>query len=217
MIQEDLINTSIGARCLVLSAQNQFLFLGKLAYYDNVNQKLRIEEYNNRPFLKQFEPGVRIKLHIKQKSDAKQFVLIEGITEEFLDNYLFLTPVSVTQKQEERQYFRQNVMAESIIAFVNRKATGHSCMIIDISATGIALQSKIKYEIGDRLWIYNQQFRKNGPAHTVESIIVRKKNLENNQFFYGCQFVDLSPDEEDKLFCDIFALQSTDLNAKRDR
>ena len=45
-----LIDECIGLRCLVLSKDNQFLFFGKVAHYDSVNQTVRVVEYNHHPF-----------------------------------------------------------------------------------------------------------------------------------------------------------------------
>lgn len=214
-MHEDLIRNHIGARCLVCSIDNEFLFIGKVIHYDGVNHKVRIEEYNRQPFTRRFELDAEVKAHVEQEADPQRMLLVEGKIEQVLRNSILITPDTVMEKKKERQYFRQNVMYESVISFVNRQAAGHPCLIIDISAGGIALQGKHAYEIGDRLWIYNQRFRPDGPTHNVECVVVRKKALDNLQYFYGCQFVDLDMHEEEKLCSDIFALQATDLHSKR--
>ena len=132
-----------------------------------------------------------------------------------MSTYLQITPVRILRKEESRHYFRQTVMEPSPVSFVNNKAAGHPCTVVDISGAGIAIQSKSIYEVGDHLWFYNQTFHKGGAVHNVRCQVVRKHKLENHQYFYGCQFVDLKLDEEENLFRDIFALQAADRRAHR--
>lgn len=203
----EIINQIMDIRCNVLSENNRFLFFGKIAYYDSINQKLRVEDFYHPNLRMCFYQDTPIKLHAASRDDPKEFILIEGSISLSMDTYLQITPVRVLKKEESRHYFRQNVMEPSLVSFVNQKAAGHPCTVVNISGSGIAIQSKALYAIGDELWFYNQRFYKRGAVHNVRCQVVRKHTLENGQIFYGCQFVDLSLDEEESLFRDIFALQ----------
>lgn len=59
-------------------------------------------------------------------------------------------------------------MAPSLVSLVNQKADGHPCMLINISGSGIAIQSKVNYNVGDHLRFYNQELCKNGALHNVK-------------------------------------------------
>lgn len=203
----ELIREIADSRCNVLSDNNQFLFFGKIAFYDSVNQKIRVEDYYH-PYLHMcFYSDTPIKLHSASKENNTTFLMIEGLISLSMDTYLQVTPLRILKKEESRYYFRQNVMEPSLISFVNQKASGTPCTIIDISGSGIAIQCKSNYEVGDQLWFYNQKFFNRGAVHNVKCQVVRKQKLENFKYFYGCQFVDMKPGEEEKLFRDIFALQ----------
>ena len=209
MISNDAIISEImDSRCNVLSDNNQFLFFGKIAYYDSINQKIRVEDYYQPNLRMCFYSDTPIKLHATRKENNKEFLLIEGSISLSMDTYLQITLLRILKKEESRCYFRQNVMEPSLISFVNQKAVGNPCMIINISGSGIAIQSKSIYEVGDQLWFYNQRFCNRGAVHNVKRQVVRKHTLENRQYFYGCQFVDMKPREEENLFRDIFALQA---------
>lgn len=223
-MQADLIQDSVGARCMVLSQDNKLLFMGEVARYDAVNHVIRVEgtqeQPKNSPHAVQqlVEPGDVVKLHIKKNHDHR-LVLVEGTVQQSINNYFFMAPSSAIEKVEEREYFRQPVMSPSLISFVNHKAAGTPCMIVDLSATGISLQSNEIYQIGDCLWMYNQALRPKGPLHNLEFLVVRKRALDHGKYryFYGCQFVNLSTDAQDKLFSDIFALQALNLRSAREQ
>lgn len=211
---DEIIREIMDARCNVLSDQNRFLFFGRIAYYDRINRNIRVEDYYHSNLRMCFYPDTPIKLHIAGGGNNREFVIIEGSVLLSMDTYLQIALTRVMKKEEARHYFRQNVMAPSLVSFVNRKAAGHPCMILNISGSGIAIQSKAIYEVGDQLWFYNQELCKDGMLHNVKCQVVRKETLEGNQHFYGCRFVDMRPDEEENLFRDIFKLQVAD---RRDR
>lgn len=210
-MSDELVQSSIGMRCLVLSKDNQFLFMGRVVHYDAVNTTVRIEEYNRRPLPKQIIPETEIKAHVKYGSDSNQFLLLDGIAVQTTRNSILLAVSCVAEKTEARDYFRQNVQHSAQIALVNQEPANHNCTIQDVSATGIALRSEHVYEIGDHLLLSNQKLRDAGPAHTLECVIVRTHAINEHRRFYGCKFINLRPAQEDLLFQDIFALQAAEL------
>lgn len=211
----ELIREIMDTRCNILSDNNRFLFFGRIAFYDSINQKIRVEDYYH-PYLRMcFYPDTPIKLHAATRENNKEFLMVEGLISLSMDTYLQFTPMRILKKEESRYYFRQNVMEPSLISFVNQKATGTPCTVIDISGSGIAFQSKADYAVGDQLWFYNQRFCNHGAIHNIKCQVVRKNKLENFQYFYGCQFVDMEPGEEEKLFSDIFALQVASRDAHK--
>ncbi len=42
---DELIRELMNFRCNVLTENNRFLFFGRIAYYDDVNQLIRVENY----------------------------------------------------------------------------------------------------------------------------------------------------------------------------
>lgn len=203
----EIIRGIMDTRCNVLADNNRFLFFGRIAYCDSINQKIRVEDYYHPNLRMCFYPDTPIKLHATNRKNNQELLLIEGLVSLSMDTYLQITPLRVLRKEESRYYFRQNVMEASQISFVNQKEDGAPCKIIDISGSGIGIQSYSDYEVGDELWFYNQKFYKNGAVHNVKCQVIRKSILEKRQYFYGCKFVDMKPNEEEKLFRDIFALQ----------
>lgn len=218
-MQTSLTRDCVGARCMVLSKHNQLLFIGTVGYYDSVNHSLRIDWGNQCPVRSVMDCGDLIKLKISQGANTHQFILVDGLVEQIIHHYIVVKPQTVIEKNEEREYFRQPVMEHSVISFVNRKAAGDPCIIVDISATGISIQSNAIYESGDVLWMFNQPIYPGGLAHNLEFVVVRKNSVIDGAYrnFYGCKFINMSAEAQDKLCGEIFTLQSTSLRSVRDR
>ena len=217
-MQLDLIKKSVGSRCMILSQDNQLLFFGEIAYCDTVNQTIRVN--GDGPSARQFvKPADWVKLTIKHGARDTHFILTEGLVEQVINKYFVLRPRLVIEKSEEREYFRQPVMRPGKITLVNGKEVEKPCVIMDISATGIGLQSNETYEIGDSLWFGGQRIRPGGPAHNLACVVVRKQDLDTGLYrrLYGCKFVNLSDEAQDKLCCDIFALQAVRLRSVREK
>lgn len=212
----DLLQDSVGTRCMILSKDNELLFFGEIAYCDVVNKTIRIngDSASARQFVK---PDDWVKLNLKQGDRNPHFLLVEGEVAQVINNYFVLEVKLIIEKSEEREYFRQSVLVKSVISVVNGKYAGHPCVLVDVSATGIAFQSNETYQIGDRLWIKNQKIRDGGANHNLEFLVVRQQDLKTGPYrhFYGCKFENLSTDAQDRLCCDIFALQAAQLRSAR--
>lgn len=211
----DLIKNHLGEYCTVLTKDNRFLFLGRITEFDEVERKIRLENYKGDQMSWQCVLwGARIKIHIKAEKPQNRLIVIEGTVLRSAADHLILGLDFMFVKREKRQCFRQNVRKRTVLSRVNGKKpeSATACMILDISATGLALQCEQDYQIGDQLSLYGQQLREGGPSHNFDCVVVRKKALEKDGYLYGCRLLNLSIDEEDALFSDIFALQAAELH-----
>lgn len=217
-MQLSLVKNSVGSRCMILSKDNRLLFFGEVAYCDLVNETIRVngDSQAARQFVK---PLDWVKLNIRQGSQDPHFILVEGEVDQVINQYFVLKPKLVIEKSEEREYFRQPVMRKAEVAAVNGEASGKPCVLVDVSATGMGLQSNEVYEIGDCLRLSGQKLRAGGPTHDLEFVVVRKQDLETGPYrhFYGCKYEHLSTEAQDKLCCDIFALQAAHLRSAREK
>lgn len=211
----EIIRELMNFRCNVLTENNRFLFFGRIAYYDSVNQLIRVENYYYPTLRKSFYKDTPVKLNAIVDRSKNEFITVEGLVSLSMHTYMQITPVHILKDVESRQYFRQNVMSPSLISHVNDENVKHPCMVVNISGNGIAIQSRSSYEVGDRLWFRGQKFCDRGALHNVSFQVVRKQLLDNCQYLYGCQFVELRPDEEERLFRDIFMLQASSRSSSK--
>ena len=218
MTKDDFIRCAVGLRCTVLSKENQFLFLGTVAEFDEENDTIRLEDYQGEemPRMGVYQ-GMGLKVAARLTSGRGEVILIEGKVLYSMRQYLIVQPVVAVLKEEARGNFRQNVLKSAQIAEVNRQKVKHDCVVVDISATGIAVRGRNEYQVGDLLRLSDQKFRREGPDHTVECRIVRMQKQNDGIFFYGCQFENLTGEEERKLYQDMFAIQAEELRQRHER
>ena len=210
-----VIRELMDQRCNVLSEDKRFLFFGKVTSFNSADRTMRVENFYHNELPNAFYEGTPIKLQVAANKTHNMFITVEGKVILSAQTYLVVAPVNVLKSVEARQYFRQSVMEPSRISLVNKKPVDHPCTVIDLSGNGIGIQSKSNYEVGSRLSFVKQKFFPSGAAHQIECTVVRKKDLEGGQHFYGCQFVIVDPEQEEKLFHDVFLLQARERSHRR--
>ena len=156
-----------------------------------------------------------VKLFIKLTQNKGELILIEGKVVKSMSLFLMIQAVQAVIKEEARDNYRQNIMRPAALSKVNEEPREAPCTILNVSATGIALQSPGLFQIGDILELTRQRFRVRGPEHTVKCKVVRMRGLAEGGYFYGCQFVELTQEEENRLYQDMFALQAAEMYKQR--
>ena len=215
MKKASLLREVIGKRCTVFSKENQFLFLGKLSAQKEQQEHLVLERYDGDEMEGFLVASTGLKIHIPLQ--GSELGVVEGQVSQWSREFLVVDVVTAVKKNENRTYFRQNVGREGRVEWVNDQKAGHRCTIVDISATGVAIVCRQQYEVGDLLEFAHQRFRPGGPEHQLKCRVARKGTDQEDQHFYGCQWVELSPKAEEKLFQEVFAIQAAELQKKRSR
>lgn len=213
---KDFIECAVDLRCTVLTKDNQFLFVGRITHYDPETDMIRLVDYERRLIPRNSAPeGSTVKLFIKLTRNKGELILIEGKVVKSMSLFLMIQAVQAVIKEEARDNYRQNIMRPAALSKVNEELREVPCTILNVSATGIALQSPGLFQIGDILELTRQRFRVRGPEHTVKCKVVRMRGLTEGGYFYGCQFVELTQEEENRLYQDMFALQAAEMYKQR--
>lgn len=216
MTMKDFIECAVDLRCTVLTKDNQFLFVGRITHYDPETDMIRLVDYERRLIPRNSAPeGSTVKLFIKLTQNKGELILIEGKVVKSMSLFLMIQAVQAVIKEEARDNYRQNIMRPAALSKVNEELREVPCTILNVSATGIALQSPGLFQIGDILELTRQRFRVRGPEHTVKCKVVRMRGLTEGGYFYGCQFVELTQEEENRLYQDMFALQAAEMYKQR--
>ena len=216
MTMKDFIECAVDLRCTVLTKDNQFLFVGRITHYDPETDMIRLVDYERRQILRNSAPeGSVVKLFIRLTQNKGELILIEGKVVKSMSLFLMIQAVQAVIKEEARDNYRQNIMRPAALSKVNEEPREVPCTILNVSATGIALLSPGLFQIGDILELTRQRFRVRGPEHTVKCRVVRMRGLTEGGYFYGCQFVELTQEEENRLYQDMFALQAAEMYKQR--
>lgn len=216
MTKDDLIANTLGKKCIVRSHQNKFLFQGKITAYDSPRQQVELVwDQSTPPPTGSIRLDVELKMIINDLRASSQLIVVEGCVAGIKKYSLMVDAENVFSKQEDRDSFRQPVKKSAVLCLPG--AGDSMCTVQDISAGGVGLITQEDYEIGTRIGIKDLQLRSGRPAHSVFCIIKRRLEVPGRGFFYGCQFCELTTEQEDMLYCDLFALQADELHRKRDQ
>ncbi len=142
MTMKDFIECAVDLRCTVLTKDNQFLFVGRITHYDPETDMIRLVDYERRQILRNSAPeGSVVKLFIRLTQNKGELILIEGKVVKSMSLFLMIQAVQAVIKEEARDNYRQNIMRPAALSKVNEEPREVPCTILNVSATGIALQS----------------------------------------------------------------------------
>ena len=142
MTMKDFIECAVDLRCTVLTKDNQFLFVGRITHYDPETDMIRLVDYERRQIPRNSAPeGSTVKLFIKLTQNKGELILIEGKVVKSMSLFLMIQAVQAVIKEEARDNYRQNIMRPAALSKVNGEPREVPCTILNVSATGIALQS----------------------------------------------------------------------------
>jgi c-di-GMP-binding flagellar brake protein YcgR len=83
------------------------------------------------------------------------------------------------------------------------------CEIVDVSASGLGLYSKMDYPIREKVLV-RLLFKLNNKEFSVDGVLVRKVEAANkDRLLYGVNFMNLSDGEENKLLKEIAAIENS--------
>jgi c-di-GMP-binding flagellar brake protein YcgR len=83
------------------------------------------------------------------------------------------------------------------------------CEIVDISASGMGIYSKIDYPIRKQVLV-KLLFKLNEKEFSVDGVLVRKVEVSNkDRILYGVNFMNLSDGEENKLLKEIASIENS--------
>lgn len=119
--------------------------------------------------------------------------------------------------QEQRTFFRQSTGVELAAQCARPGEPAVPCQVLDVSAGGMLISSKEKFQEGERLCIIDVPLVDSDSPFTFNCLIRRASLWKQDVFRYGCQFEALSPKDQDRLLRAIFAIQREEIRKRRMR
>lgn len=117
---------------------------------------------------------------------------------------------------EKREFFRQNISVEAMITRVKwagdakddpvRKEERIKCKLLDVSGGGVMIACDAAYNRGDQLRVSNVELLPDTEPFSFRCSVRRAEQARYTNL-YGCQFLNMSPSEQDRLVRAIFTLQ----------
>ncbi len=204
-----------GAAVEVTTPENRLLFVGKIEAIQG--EAVRIREVNddtlpmvlvNRDLkLRFFTERGSVVLHGKVCGSTMRMWKVDRLRSAFT--------------KEHRAFFRQSISVEIMAQCGRRPSRGgrpsvmFPCQVLDISAGGMLLSCREIYAEGDYLLVADAPLIADAPAFQFNCLVRRSGAWKNGVNRYGCQFVSLSPREQDRLLQAIFTIQREEIRKLR--
>ena len=80
------------------------------------------------------------------------------------------------------------------------------CKLLNISVGGARVRSEYQYHEGDK-FLLKVRLLEDRPESAMFCQVLRVIAKENEQFEYGCQFLELTEEDQEKIMQNIFAAQ----------
>lgn len=149
------------------------------------------------------------------QKDGQSF-LLNGTVAANSRKFWRIEKLQYPQNAEKRSFFRQNVNAEAFV----RASSGQRfpCKVLDISGGGVRVVTEKLFHLDSKIQLEATLLPTEAPFSIpclIKRINVRSQPASPvKKFEYGCQFVDVSQREQERLFQSIFALQRKTLRSK---
>jgi len=128
-----------------------------------------------------------------------------------------------TFAREQRAFFRQNISVdiEARCGRLSRKGelpeVTFPCQVLDISAGGMLLSCAEGFEEGERLMVLDIHLVPDAPPFTFFCQIRRAGEWKKGVSRYGCQFLALTPKDQDRLLRAVFTIQREEIRKRKVR
>ena len=80
------------------------------------------------------------------------------------------------------------------------------CKLLNISVGGASISSESRYHMGDK-FLLKVRLLEDKPVSAIYGQVVRIAEKDGGRFEYGCQFLELTDDDQEKITQSIFAIQ----------
>lgn len=115
----------------------------------------------------------------------------------------------------ERAFFRLETDLDAVVTtFGGFSAGEQSCRMLNISVGGACILSEQKYREGDK-FLLNVKLLEDRPVSVMFCEVLRITEREDSKYEYGCRFLELNEEDQDKITQNIFAAQLAERRKKR--
>lgn len=209
----------IGCSCEVKTMENDLLLSGKVKSIleDDKGQAIEIISPDGEEMLTAAY-GLPVKMNMY--SNKCGFIGLGGKV--YISNGVFwrINEISTLGENERRDYFRikTHTYAEVIGPDTENKIRTFKCTVISVSLSGTLFavdDDSCYFPIGTELEVRGLRVLPDGSLFDVNCEVCRVDDSHALGKLYGCKFLELNPNETDRLCQNIFAKQRCDIQKKR--
>ena len=113
----------------------------------------------------------------------------------------------VVRTENERAFFRLTTNLDATVTMFSGLEMGEKpCKMLNISVGGAGISSEYRYHEGDK-FLLKVRLLEDRPESVMYSQVLRVIEKDGQKFEYGCQFLELSEEDQKQIIQNIFAVQ----------
>lgn len=192
-----------GMRVEVMDARGRVLFVAKLLGLHGSSADLH--QYSEAaPSLEEGPIHVKIRGYSDYQRKA---VYMEGVITPASHKIWAVEKLKVCRVANDRAFFRLLTNLDATATMFSGLEMGEKpCKLLNISVGGAAISSVYRYHMGDK-FLLKVKLLEDRPVSAIFSRVVRITEKPDGKFEYGCQFLGMSEEEQEKITQNIFASQ----------
>lgn len=210
------LNVEVGMRLEVLNENNEVMFQARVDEVDGDSMKISNASGSDMPVV-MFNSEFKLRGHHDGRT-----VVYHGVVCGSTARMWKLDQLTNWSTWERREFFRQNIAVEALVKLVESAEKGPvkeeavKCKLLDVSGGGVLLGCDATFAWGDELLVGHAEIIPNAPPFAFRCTVRRTQQTRYTNL-YGCQFLELSPAEQDRLIRAIFMLQREEAKRLRGR
>lgn len=201
----------IGSQCRVMTQDNQVLFVGVIQDYDPGEKELAVGLKMGTCAYDHIAYNTSLKIHVLSKRYSDPIDLLYVRTKRYHADTWILQLDQIISQQNRRENFRMQISVDGCAYAASMRRC--ECRLVDISLTGVLISCAERFALHQEFVLAVEQLRPGGVPYMLKCRVCRV--LETPPFSYGCQFIQLTKQQEQQIYQDMFALQLQEIRAMR--
>ncbi len=192
-----------GMRVEVTTDTGQILFVAKLLGLHG--NKAELHQYSESEMT---EDAESIHARIRGYSDReRKAVYMEGVITPGPKHIWQVEELTVLRMGNDRAFFRLETNLEATATMFSGLAMGEKpCRLLNISVGGASVGSEYRYHEGDK-FLLKVRLLEDRPESVMFAQVVRVIAKDEEEFEYGCRFLELTEADQEQITKNIFAAQ----------
>lgn len=192
-----------GIRVEVTTSEGQLLFVAKLLGLRG--DKGELHQYSEGVVPENDEPfRVRIRGYVDREKKA---VHMEGAITPLQKNIWLVEELTVLKVGNDRAFFRLDTNLDATATMFGGLEMGEKpCRLLNISIGGASIRSKCRYHEGDK-FLLKVRLLEDRPISAIFSQVVRITEKDTAEYEYGCRFLEMTEEDQEKITKNIFEAQ----------
>ncbi len=192
-----------GMRVEVSTFEGQLLFVAKLLGVHG--SKAELHQYSEIEVPQKEEP---LHVRIRGYSDHdKKAVYMEGVITPMPKHIWQVDELTVVRIGNDRAFFRLSTDLDATVTMFSGLEMGEKpCKMLNISVGGACISSGYRYHEGDK-FLLKVRLLEDRPESVMYSQVLRVIEKDDQKYEYGCQFLELTEDDQKQIIQNIFAVQ----------